>query len=192
MLWSHMIILQNYIWTVQNNRTHQKPTHTTLLTLVQKPYPPPFSFLIFHFTTPVSAPFARKWCQVQGSARKEWWWTPGTTCSAALPPFWPRSSWTARRSSSSGARRFVSQVGLLGRRWSTWGSWERGWTLSLLMVPSIFELPLRSFGVPSVGMLCFCFWVLLYFYVWFYFSVKIGFSDLVSKCFCGFVEISLD
>lgn len=47
MLWSHMIILQNYIWTVQNNRTLQKPTHTTLLTQVQKPYHPLFRFSFF-------------------------------------------------------------------------------------------------------------------------------------------------
>lgn len=94
----------------------------------------------------------RRWCRAPESARRGWWSTPDTTCWDVLPPFWRRSSWTARKWWLLDAKRFVYQVDSSGRKWSTWGSWGREWTPSLLMAPFTSVLLLKSSGAPFVGM----------------------------------------
>ena len=93
----------------------------------------------------------KKWCQGQVSARSAWSSTRDTTCLVAWRRSSPRSSSTARRSSSCGARRFASPVDSCVRKWSTWGSSANVWTLSPRTVPFTSVLPPRSSGVLFAG-----------------------------------------
>lgn len=80
-----------------------------------------------------------------------------TTCVGVSPRLLRRSFSPANASSSLVAKPSHYPEVLLGRRWSTFVFFVRGWTLSLLMAPFISVLLPRSSGVLLEGILDFSF-----------------------------------